>query len=150
LPIETPEKSLENTIWDLYLKYEDFLKLAEPLDPLVVLSGKEEEHLEEIPIAIIESENKTHLFTTRIDFKRRRQVPSNPQINLNIGLNLPPDVRPEQVPQQLQQILQQMINQIVPSVQHLVQQEIIRQSPEIGADIRVYGGKWKEYQERNK
>jgi hypothetical protein len=150
LPIEIPEESLESTVWNLYLKYEDFLKLAEPLDPLVVLSGKEEEHLEEIPIAIIESENKTHVFTTRIDFKRRRQVPSNPQINLNLGLNLPPDVRPEQIPQQLQQILQQMINQIVPSVQQLVQQEIIRQSPEVGVDIRVYGGRWKEYEEKNK
>ncbi|MCI2425508.1 hypothetical protein LM599_05905 [Candidatus Acetothermia bacterium] len=150
LPIEVPEESLENTVWNLYMQYEKFLNLAEPLDPLVMLIGKEEEHLEDIPIAIIESENKTHLFTTRIDFKRRRQVPSNPQINLNLGLNLPPNVKPEQIPQQLQQILQQMVNQIVPSVQQLVQQEIIRQSPEVGIDIRVYGGKWKEYEWRNK
>jgi len=150
LPIEMSEESLEDTVWNIYLKYEEFLKLTEPLDPLVALSGKEEEHLEEVPIAIIESENKTDVFTTRVDFKRRRQVPSNPQINLNLGLNLPPNVRPEQIPPQLQQILQQMINQVVPSVQQLVQQEIIRQSPEVGIDIRVYGGRWKEYEGRNK
>jgi len=145
LPVEIPEKPLENTIWNLYLKYEEFLKLAEPLDPLVTLNGKEEEHLEQIPIAIIESENKTHVFTTKIDFKRRRQVPSNPQINLNLGLNLPLNIRPEEIPQQVQQILQQMINQIAQNVQRLVQQEILRQSPEVGVDIRVYGGKWEEY-----
>jgi len=150
LPIEIPEEPLENIIWNLYLKYEEFLKLAEPLDPLITLNGKEEEHLEQIPIAIIESENKTHVFTTRIDFKRRRQVPSNPQINLNLGLNLPPNIRPEEIPQQVQQILQQMINQIAQNVQRLVQQEIVRQSPEVSIDIRVYGGKWEEYKEEVK
>ncbi len=145
LPIEIPEEKLEKVMWELYLKYENFLMLTEPLDPLVILTGKEEEHLEQIHVAIIESENKTHVFTTRIDFKRRRQVPSNPQINLNLGLQLPPNITPAQIPQQIQQILQQMINQIVPYIQQLVQQEIIRQSPEVGIDIRVYGGKWEEY-----
>jgi len=77
----------------------------------------------------------------------RRQVPSNPKINLNLGLNLPPNVRSEEIPQQVQQTLQQMINQIAQNVQRLIQQEIIRQSPEIGIDIRVYGGKWVEYKE---
>jgi hypothetical protein len=147
LPIEMPEETLENALWGLYLKYEAFLKLDEPLDPLVVLLGKEEEHLEEIPIAIIESEKEKHIFTTRIDFKRRRQVPPNPQINLNLGLNLPPNIKPEEIPQQAQQILQQMINQTTQDLLRLVQQEIIKQSPEIGIDIRVYGGKWKEYKE---
>lgn len=150
LPIEMPEDQLENTIWELYLKYEGFLKFVEPLDPLVVLTGKEEEHFEQIPIAIIESENKTHVFSTRIDFKRRRQVPVSPQINLNLGLNLPPNIKPEDIPPQLRQVIQEMINQIAPNVQQLVQQEIVRQSPEVGVDIRVYGGKWEEDKEEIK
>jgi len=150
LPIEIPDETLENLLWSLYLKYEEFLKLTEPLDPLVALTGKEEEHFEQIPIAIIESENKTHVFITRIDFKRRRQVPSNPQINLNLGLNLPPNIKPEDIPQQFQEIVQQMINQIAQNVQQLVQKEIVRQSPEIGIDIRVYGGRWEEYKKEGK
>jgi len=141
---------LETTLWNLYLKYEEFLKFDETLDPLVMLTGKEEEHLEKIPIALIESENKMHIFTTRIDFKRKRQVPANLQINLNLGLNLPPNIKPEEIPQQVQQIIQQMINQIAQNAQRLVQQEIIRQSPEVGVDIRVYGGKWGEYKEEVK
>ncbi len=145
-----PEDQLENTIWELYLKYEGFLKFVEPLDPLVVLTGKEEEHFEQIPIAIIEGENKTHVFSTRIDFKRRRQVPVSPQINLNLGLNLPPNIKPEDIPPQLRQVIQEMINQIAPNVQQLVQQEIVRQSPEVGVDIRVYGGKWEEDKEEIK
>jgi hypothetical protein len=150
LPIEIPDETLENLLWSLYLKYEEFLKLTEPLDPLVALTGKEEEHFEQIPIAIIESENKTHVFITRIDFKRRRQVPSNPQINLNLGLNLPPNIKPEDIPQQFQEIVQQMISQIAQNVQQLVQKEIVRQSPEVGIDIRVYGGRWEEYKKEGK
>jgi hypothetical protein len=150
LPIEMPEEPLETTLWNLYLKYEEFLKFDEPLDPQVMLTGKEEEHLEKIPFSLIESENKMHIFTTRMDFKRRRQVPANLQINLNLGLNLPPNIKPEEIPQQVQQIIQQMINQITQNAQRLVQQEIIRQSPEVGVDIRVYGGKWEEYKEEIK
>ena len=150
LPVEIPEEPLEDAIWSLYLEYERFLQLIDPLDPLVILTGKEEEHIEQIPIAIIESENKTHVFTTKIDFKRKRQVPSNLQINLNLGLNLPPNIKPEEIPRQAQQILQQMINQIAQNVQQLVQQEIIRQSPEVGIDIKIYGGKWEEHIEEVK
>ena len=150
LPIQMPEEKLENSIWDLYLKYEEFLKLSDPLDPMVVLAGKEEEHFEHIPIAVIESENKRFIFATRIDFKRRRQIPSNLQINLNLGLNLPPNISPEQIPQQAQQVLQQMVNQVGQNIQPLVQEEIKRQSPEIGIDLRVYGGKWEEYKEEVK
>jgi hypothetical protein len=150
LPVEIPEEPLEDAIWSLYLEYERFLQLTDPLDPLVILTGKEEEHIEQIPIAIIESENKTHVFTTKIDFKRKRQVPSNLQINLNLGLNLPPNIRPEEIPRQAQQILQQVINQIAQNVQQLVQQEIIRQSPEVGIDIKIYGGKWEEHIEEVK
>jgi hypothetical protein len=144
LPIEIPDEKLENLLWDLYIKYEGFLKLTEPIDPLVALTGKEEEHFEKIPIAIIESENKTHLFTTKADLRRRRQVPPNLQINLNLGLNLPPGIRPEEIPQQAQQILQQLISQIGQAAQQVVQQEIKKQSPEVALDVRVYGGKWEE------
>jgi hypothetical protein len=143
LPIEIDDK-VETPLWKLYLEYEKILKLNEPIDPLLTLSGKEEEHLVDIPIAIIESEDKTHIFNTQIDFKRRRQVPPNPQINVNLGLNLPPNLQPENIPQQLHQVLQQMINQLAQEITKLVQQEIIRQSPEVGIDIRVYGGKWQE------
>lgn len=147
LPVEIPIDELETAIWALYLEYEKILKLNEPIDPLVTLSGKETEHLMETPIAIIESEDKLHIFNTQIDIKRKRQVPPNPQINVNVGLNLPPNLRPEEIPQQVQQILQQMVNQIAQDIPRLVNQEIVRQSPEVGIDVRVYGGKWQEYKE---
>ncbi len=145
LSIKMPDKQLEETSWNLYLKYEDFLKLNEPLDPLVILTGREEQHLENIHIGVIESENKTHVFPIQVDLKRKRQVSPNLQINLNLTLNLPPSIRPENIPQNTQQIVQQMVNQAARNLQPLVQQEIIRQSPEIGLDMKIYGGRWQKH-----
>lgn len=149
LTVELPNEDLEAVLWKLYLEYEKILELNEPIDPLLILSGKEETHLDKIPIAVIESEEKLHIFKTHIDLKRRRQGPPNPQININVGLNLPPNIRPEDIPPQVQQILQQILNQITRDIPQLVQQEIIRQSPEVGIDIKVYGGKWEEYKEED-
>lgn len=142
LPIEETHEELEKLMWELYLKYEEYLKLNEPMDASVVLSGKEEEHMNDVPIAVIESEEKKHVFTVAVDFRKRRQLP--PQINLNLGLSLPPNTKPEEIPQQAQQIIQHLFNQVTQNLQNLIQQEIARQSPETGIDIRIYGGKWEE------
>jgi hypothetical protein len=150
LPVEIPEDYLEKALWGLYSEYEETLKLNDPLDAIALLLGKEEEHLDNIPVAIIESENKLHTVHINIDLKRKRQVPPSPQINLNVGLNLPPNIKLEDIPQQAQQLLQQMINQITKDIPQLIQQEINRQSPEIGIDIRAYGGKWLEQKEEAK
>lgn len=144
LPVEIPDEPLEDALWKLYLIYEELLKLDDPIDPLVQLSDKEEELLKNVPIAIIESENKSHLFSVSVDMKKKRQVPPNPQININLSLNLPPNINPQQIPQQVQQILQQIINQTTQDVQRRVREEIQRQSPEIGIDVKVYGGRWQE------
>jgi hypothetical protein len=145
LPVEIPDDKLETIILQLYLEYEQILKLNEPIDPISALSGKEEEHLLDVPMAIIESENLLHAFKAQIDLKKRRQIPPNPQINLNVGLNLPPNIKPEDIPQQAQQILQQMIDRVMQNLPRLIQQELARQSPETGIDVRVYGGKWSQY-----
>jgi len=113
-----------------------------------MLSGKEEEHLKDVPMAVIESENRIHMFASGFDLKRKRQIPPNPQINVNLALNLPPGVSPQQVPAELQPILQQMLNSVATEVQKLVQQELRRQSPEIGIDLRTYGGRWQEVTEK--
>lgn len=150
LPIKMPEEKLHNLIWDLYLEYERLLELSDPLDPIVILTDKEEQRFERIPMASIESENKSFIFLTNIDFKKRRQIPSNLQINLNLGLNLPPNIQPAQIPSETQQILQQLINQVIQTIQPLVREEVKRQSPEAGIEIKIYGGKWENCEEEVK
>ena len=148
LPVQTPDGKLEEYIWNLYTRYEDFLKLTEPFDLMVMMSGKEEEHLKDVPMAVIESESRIHMFASGFDLKRKRQIPPNPQINVNLALNLPPGISPQQIPAEVQPILQQMLNSVATEVQKLVQQEIRKQSPEIGVDLRTYGGRWQEVTEK--
>jgi hypothetical protein len=147
LPIQRPKEELEDIIWKLYLEYENFLQFYDPMDPQTILASQEEVHFDKIPVAVIESEQRTHLFSPQIDYKRKRQVPGNLQINLNLGLSMPPQITPDQIPAQAQQICQQLLNQVTQDIQRLVQEEIKRQSPEVGIDIRVYGGKWEEHKE---
>ncbi len=145
LPVQIPPQDLEEYLWSLYLEYEKILHLNDPIDPLVILAKKESEHFSDMPIAMIESEKIAHVFTAQLDLKKRRQIPSNAQINVNVNLNLPPTIQPAQLPQDIQQLLQNMMNQVTQNIQPIVQQEIIRQSPEVGVDIRTFGGQWKEY-----
>lgn len=144
LPYESPDDAMEELIWDLYLKYEDFLNLNEPIFPEIELSEDDKKTLKDLPIAIIESKEKLHIFRTNVKLKKKRKVPPSPQININLNLQLPPNIQPDQIPQQAQQILQQLMSQISQNVTQLVHQEIVRQSPVVGHEGRVFGGKWHE------
>ena len=144
LPVEYPDDDLENLMWELYLKYEEFLKLREPVHPEIFLKDKEQHQIKDMPIAVIESSKKLHIFKTNIELKKKRNIPPNPQININLGLQLPPEISPQQIPHQAQQILNQILNQISQIIPNIVQQEIVRQSPVIGIEGKAYGGKWAE------
>ena len=144
LPIIIPDDKTENLIWQLYLKYENFLKLPDPIYPEIELDRDENKILENLPVAVMESVKKIHIFKTNVNLKKDRKVPPSPQINLNVNLQLPPSIQPDQIPQQAQQILQQLMAQISQNITQLVQQEIVRQSPIVGIGGRVYGGKWYE------
>jgi len=144
LPIDYPDNELEDLMWRLYLEYENYLKLREPIHPEMVLRDKENEIIEDMPIAVIESASKLHMFRINIELRKKRNIPSNPQININLGLQLPPGITPQQLPQQFQQILNSLLAQISQQVAEIVRQEIIRQSPVIGIEGRAYGGRWVE------
>jgi len=55
-----------------------------------------------MPVALIESVKKLHIYKTKIELKKNRKVPPSPQINLNLNLQLPPGIQPAQIPQQSQ------------------------------------------------
>lgn len=151
LPVDRPDENLETLIWNLYQEYERLLQLAEPIDPeeLLTRENKEEYTIDNIPIAIIETTPKVDVFELNAIFRRKRQVPPNPQINVNMNLGLPPGIDPTKLPQNFQQIVQQLMGQIAQAVPQIVQQEIIRQSPIVGIEGRTFGGKWREKTNEN-
>ena len=142
LPVDSADVKMEELMWTLYLEYEDFLQLNNPIDPETELSGLESKTLDNIPIAVIESTEKLHIFRDNIQINKNRQIPPSPQININFNLALPPDIKPNQIPQRAREILQEMNSQIAEQIPQIVQQEIVRQSPIIGFGSRSYGGKW--------
>jgi hypothetical protein len=144
LSVTFPDENTEKLLWQLYLTYEDFLELNDPIHPEIELVSDERKILENLPIAVIESVKKLHIFETKVEISKNRKVPPSPQINLNVNLQLPPGIQPAQIPQQAQQILQQLMAQISQNITQMVQQEIVRQSPIVGIGGRVYGGKWYE------
>jgi len=146
LPVDNPNEDLEALIWKLYQEYECLLQLTEPIDPeeLLTRENKEEYAMDSIPIAIIETVPKVDVFELNTVFRRKRQVPPNPQINVNVNLGLPPGIDPTKLPENFQQIVQQLMGQIAQAIPQIVQQELVRQSPIVGIEGRTFGGKWKE------
>lgn len=146
LPIDMPDDSLETLMWALYKEYETMLQLNEPVDPeeLLIRENKDEHTEERIPIAVIESLPKLHVFEINSVFRRKRQVPPNPQVNINLNLGLPPGIDPAKLPKDFQQMVQKLMNQITQAVPQIVHQEIVRQSPVVGIEGRTYGGRWRE------
>mgnify|MGYP000105987645 FL=1 len=130
-------------MWELYLNYEEFLKLRDPIYPQELLENSDNYEIREMPVAVIESVEKLHVFRINVKLKVKRAIPSNPQININLGLQLPPQIQPQQIPQVVQQMLNQMVSQVIPQV---VREEIMRQSPIEGIKAEIYGGRW--YEER--
>ena len=144
LSIESPDDKIEKSIWDLYLKYENFLKLLDPLHPELELNDLDEKDIDDLPLAIIESSQKLHIYKTKMKIIRKRNIPPSPQVNVNANLQLPPGFDPSKPPQQLQRIVEKMLEEISSQIPNLVMQEIKRQSPVEGVRFRPHGGRWAE------
>jgi len=144
LPIMFLDPEIETLIWDLYLKYENYLKLNDPLFIEIELENNDEKLITNEPVALIESVKKLHVFRTSYHLNLKRKIPANIQLNINLNLSLPPTIKPDQIPQQSQIILQNLIKQVQEQLQQLVLQELQRQSPIIGYEGRSFGGKWIE------
>lgn len=151
LPVDKPDENLEAIVWDLYQEYERLLQLTEPIDPeeLLTRENKEEVAIDNIPIAIIETIPKLDMFELNAFFRRKRQIPPNPQININMNMGLPPGIDQTKLPKNFQQILQKLMEQTTQAIPQIVQQEIVRQSPIVGIEGRTFGGVWKEKKDEN-
>lgn len=142
LPVVFPERKVEDLMWELYLAYEEFLELRNPIDFDTLLGADDKHTVSDMPLAVIESLKMQHQFRMNADIVRKRNVPPNPQININLNLQLPPGLQPSQVPQQQQTLINQLLQQLSQLLPGLVHQEIMRQSPTVGFEARGYAGNW--------
>jgi hypothetical protein len=144
LPVVLPKTDLEESLWKLYLAYETALDLNEPLDPEVVLDQKQSdsERMEALPLAIIETAGMCHVFRLNLNMRRKRNVPANPQVNINLNFGLPPGIDPASLPKDFQATLQQILAGVSERIPEIVRKEIARQSPVVGAEMNTSGGRW--------
>jgi hypothetical protein len=143
LQVEEAANDQEDLFWNLYLSYENLLKLDSNPDPESYFPAGQDEYREpETAIACIESLRKLHLFKGELELKRIRRIPPQPTINVNFGLQLPPGIQPSAIPSQIQQVIQQILQQGAQAIKDQVIAEIARQSPVVGLRTHLLGGKW--------
>lgn len=145
LEVKNATNTEESLFWDLYLSYENLLKLDANPDPESYFPpGKDEYKEPDTSIACIESLQKLHLFKGEFKLTRIRKIPSKPTINVNFGLQLPPGAQAKQIPKQIQQAIQKLLQQGSQAIKDQIVKEIIQQSPVVGVRPHLLGGKWVE------
>jgi len=144
LNVERADPDLERAMWDLFVEYENWMEMTDPLDPDTVLDQQQAEQytMTGLAEAAVESVARVDVFESSLSFRRIRQIPPNPQININLQLGLPANMNPNELAPEAQQILQELAGQVTEHVRQQVQQEITRQSPVRGIEMRTFGGKW--------
>jgi hypothetical protein len=143
LNVTFPKVELEEQIWQLYLKYEHFLRLAEPIVPEIEMEAVIDTKItENVPIAVIESAKKAHIFRTNISLRKTRHIPPSPEISVNLNLKLPPQENAEKLAKETRMLLDNLKKQAANNIRVLVQRELQRQSPVIDIETRIYGGRW--------
>ncbi len=140
LHVVKPESKIEEAMWSLFLDYETDMRLNEPFHPYSYFTDASADyHLErDLLIVCIESGEMSSAEFANGEVFRRRQVPPNPQIQLNLQL---PPLAPQQQTQQ-QQLYQQILQQLMPLIQEQVQETIRRQSPVLGFEVNFRDQRW--------
>ena len=141
LPVVEAHDELESAMWALLCKYEEDLKLREPVDPAdrVIDSDR---FVDETPIAVVESTRTLYEFRGRLDIRPVRQMPSTLNVSLNLNLPLPPNVDPSQLPAEVPGIFEQMQAQLMPLAQQAVSEALGAQAPIAGIDVSFRDSKW--------
>jgi len=146
LRVEAISKDVEKVVWNLYLDYENSLRLNANPDPHSYFPDDVANVYQETGAlgVLMESTGLAHAFQGTIRIERLRKMPPQININLNFPLNLPPTVQPQALPQQIQATIQQILQQAAQQLQGMIQAEIARQAPTEVVGVRWVGGAWRQ------
>lgn len=142
LPVEIADEELDNLMWSLLESYEQLMKINSPFDPVSAIPEGLNQYSEQVVMAIVESEKKSHVFRGNLHLNHVRQLPSQMTFNTPINLSLPPDISPEQIPVQVQQILQNLLAQLQNQAVQIIQGELNKQAPIIRTDGSLRNAFW--------
>lgn len=137
LKVEYPTQNIEELMWSLFLEYENELELLIPFNVEDILNQQNVDQYTQtgVKLAYIESTVKTDVCSSDYRITRKRQMPAN--LNLNINVQVPPGVDPAAMPPGAMQAIQTQLQQAVIN-------QIIRQAPVVGVEAKVVRGGWSE------
>lgn len=146
LHVESMDKKLEKLCWDLFLDYEEEMKINSPAQPIAYFQNENQEEYRErgAVIACIESRKKLHKFSGPLVLKKIRDVPPQLNLNLNIPIQLPPGINAQSMTQANQQevrLFQQTISNMINSQ---LSEQMKMLMPVIGINVSVERMSWKE------
>jgi hypothetical protein len=145
MQVQDMDDDLEKLCWDLFLDYEAEMKLNSPNMPLAYFADDEDEYREEKAlIACIESIARYHECSGPVILKKARGTPPQLNLNLNMPIQLPPGLNPQQLPAQIPQLLQQLQQTLLNQIRTVISEEIKKQLPIVGIDIKGEKIMWKE------
>lgn len=146
LQVEEMDEKLEKMCWDLYLQYEEYLKLHSFANPLAYFENDNQDEYgeENAVIACIESVKKCHEYSGPLLLKKIRQLPPQLSLNMNAPIQLPADIVTQDIPEHVQRMLQQMQQNIANQMGNMIANELKANMPVIGIDLHNEKMMWKE------
>ena len=138
--VEAPD-NLEAAMWNLLCRYEEDLKLREPIDPAERVSDSDR-FVEETPIAVVESTSTVYEFRGKLDVRAVRQMPPTLNVSLSLNPQMPPNLDPSELPPEIQAMFQQIAAQLMPLAQQAVREALDAQAPLAGIEVNFRDGKW--------
>jgi hypothetical protein len=144
LNIVRPSGQIEPLMWELFEVYEEMCRLRDPIDHQTFIPTGQDERKENVFLGAMESVALAHHFGANLVVRQRRQMPPQLTLNLNLNLQLPAGVQPQQLPQATQQAAQQVMKQLQEQAQALIQQEVRKQAPIVGLEVKIQDGAWRK------
>lgn len=146
LQVVDMDEKLEKWCWDLFLDYEEEMKLNSYANPLAFFDNDDQDEYKEekAVIACIESAARCHQFSGPLSLKKIRQMPPQITLNLNIPVQLPPGIAAAQLPPQTQQMLQQFQQQVATQTSNMITTQLKNQMPIIAVDLHIEKMNWNE------
>ena len=142
LHIATPRQETEGLLWSLYREYEEFLQLKSSPQPEMELGEAETKQIRDLPLAVLESREKVHVYKADLHLRKERRIPQAPQINLELSLKTPTDMDVSRLQDETKTLLRHLRQKLAQIIHREVEKEIVRQSPVVGVEIRALGGNW--------
>src|SRR5262249_20831683 len=129
--VDAESVGLDTSLWDLYRSYRDLFSFEVPFAPddELVAADREERTWSSLPFVCIESENWVDLRLADLSVRRRREIPPQVSLTVQVGDFTPPAINipalpPTLDPAEITQLVQQIVR---PTIQEMLQ-PIIQQA----------------------